>query len=596
MRRLSLFVLLALIATFSGATGQTKAPPAKAADPATPKFAPGTVPAGYTAKVIEGFTLFMSDETLKNDTDSKLERKPIQALELELQTVVKLLPPDAVKALRNVLIWVDWDKVVASASGRAGAPLARYYGGHQLQMLEKGEHALKAKAVSVLRMKGIAELHQPKNDVGHCFLLHELAHAVHYELLGRDNAAIQALYKQALERKLYDLKAYVSTSEAEYFAELTCAYFDQLSYYPRTRADLKKHDPAAFAYLERIWGKRALPATETTTAKSKGDPDLKLDKIDLGKAVMGPPVTPTELKDKPVLIFYWNATTSSSMSFFPKVNAWDNELGNFGLSTLGVHLTGATKNDFAAEARNRGVTFPITESRFTSKAMVTDSKDFPHAVVFEHTGECVFRGPAFEAEEPMRVAVGKYLLAAIGKDSFAKSIAPLAEAIGKGKAPATIFPQLASLAKVTDAETAEQAKLMLEKLSAGGERTLTEGEALVTKDPVAAYMKLEKLPAIYKGSPLATKATDLLTKLRKDKGVQFELRARTTLAVVQRMDVDLSSRPGSFDPRLERFRTENGAALKQLQETIVGMKKTFPNTKAVDEAVRIGEKYSLAVK
>jgi hypothetical protein len=84
--------------------------------------------------------------------------------------------------------------------------------------------------------------------------------------------------------------------------------------------------------------------------------------------------------------------------------------------------------------------------------------------------------------------------------------------------------------------------------------------------------------------------------LRKDKAVQFELRARTTLAVVQRMDVDLSSRPGSFDPRLERFRTENGAALKQLQETILGMKKTFPNTKAVEDAVRIGEKYSLAVK
>jgi len=595
MRRLSLFVLLLLIATISAATAQTKTPPAKP-DPANPKFAPGTVPPGYSAKVIEGFTIFISDETLKNDADSKLERKPLQALELELQTVVKLLPDNAVKALRNVLIWVDWDKVVASASGRAGAPLARYYGGHQLQMLEKGEHPLKAKAVSVLRMNRIAELHQPKDDLGHCFLLHELAHAVHFELLGRDNPVLQSLYKQALERKLYDLKAYVSTSEAEYFAELTCAYFDQLSYYPRTRVELKKHDPAAYTYLERIWGKRSGSTGETTT-KSRGDPDLKLDKVELGKAVgAGPQVVRTELKDKPVLIFYWNATTSSSMSFFPKVNAWDNELSNFGLATVGVHLTGATKNDFLAEARNRAVNFPISEGRFIEGGMVTDSKDFPLAVVFEHTGECVFRGPAFEAEETVRVAVGKYLLAGVGRDSYAKSIAPVAEAIGKGKAPSTVFAQLASLAKVTDAETSEQAKLMLEKMSAGGERVFAEGEALVAKDPVGAYLKLEKLPVIYKGSPVATKANDVLTKLRKDKAVVFELRARTTLSVVQRMDVDLSSRPGSFDPRLERFRQENGPALKALQDSILQMKKAFPNTRAVEDAVRIGEKYSLAVK
>jgi hypothetical protein len=113
---------------------------------------------------------------------------------------------------------------------------------------------------------------------------------------------------------------------------------------------------------------------------------------------------------------------------------------------------------------------------------------------------------------------------------------------------------------------------------------------------VGAYLKLEKLPVIYKGSPVATKANDILTKLRKDKAVAFELRARTTLTVVQRMDVDLSSRPGSFDPRLERFRQENGPALKALQDMILQMKKAFPNTRAVEDAVRIGEKYSLAVK
>jgi hypothetical protein len=34
-----------------------------------------------------------------------------------------------------------------------------------------------------------------------------------------------------MERKLLDERSYAATNELEFFAEMTCAYYDQLDYY-----------------------------------------------------------------------------------------------------------------------------------------------------------------------------------------------------------------------------------------------------------------------------------------------------------------------------------------------------------------------------
>src|SRR5687768_12287786 len=41
-------------------------------------------PPGYKKDNLRGFTLYFSDEVLKQDRDSKLERQPLEALEREL--------------------------------------------------------------------------------------------------------------------------------------------------------------------------------------------------------------------------------------------------------------------------------------------------------------------------------------------------------------------------------------------------------------------------------------------------------------------------------------------------------------------------------
>jgi hypothetical protein len=188
------------------------------------------------------------------------------------------------------------------------------------------------------------------------------------------------------------------------------------------------------------------------------------------------------------------------------------------------------------------------------------------------------------------------LVAATGRETFPKALLPLTEALQKGKPPSSVLPKIVPLTRSPDAETAEAAKLLVETITEGGRKVLQEAEPLVKSDPVAAFLKLERLPAVFKDTAVAARANDLLVKLRPDKAVQIELRARTALAAVKKVDSELSSRAGSFDPTQEAFRKKNALLLTQLQEAVVQMKKSWPKAWATEEALRIGEKYGLAVR
>lgn len=96
-------------------------------------------------------------------------------------------------------------------------------------------------------------------------VLHELAHAYHYQFLpgGFANPTIKAAYDQAIARKLYaavlyrdgrTLPAYAATNPMEYFAELSEAFFGVNEFYPFVRAELGKHDPAGFEAVQAVWG------------------------------------------------------------------------------------------------------------------------------------------------------------------------------------------------------------------------------------------------------------------------------------------------------------------------------------------------------
>jgi hypothetical protein len=245
----------------------------------------------------------------------------------------------------------------------------------------------------------------------------------------------------------------------------------------------------------------------------------------------------------------------------------------------------------AAESRN--VAFTVTEGRWVNGDLISDFKDFPRCLIFDPSGRCVFKGAPFDAETAVRTAVGAALVDGAGITEFPKGTAAQAEALRKGKSPALVLPQLLTHSRSSDDDTAAAAKKMIASLTAGGQQALEQAEPLIKDDPVGAYLKIERLPLVYKGTPLATSATKMLGKLKRDKGVNAELRARPTLVMVRSADAELSSRPGAFDPKLKEFREENAELLQQMRAAIIQMKKTWPTSRATAEAVRTAEHYGL---
>ncbi|MFO0929618.1 MAG: hypothetical protein U0736_21740 [Gemmataceae bacterium] len=253
-------VLLLLGLVVADAPGQVKPK-----GPAKPKA--GGSPAGYRKQAIQGFTLYIHEDVFKNNDDPKWDRKPLDVLDLELSTIVKKLPPRAVTALRRLLVWIEWaDESDPDLDRGVVAKYYGVYGNLALWSLGKNKHPLKANNIEVVNMQALTREHQPGVKLERCVLLHEMAHAVHHQVIGMSNAGVRSAFRAARERGLYaEAKdvygrtlrpTYAATNDREYFAELTCAYLDKLYYFPHTADDLKEYDPTGYKVMEQVWGSR----------------------------------------------------------------------------------------------------------------------------------------------------------------------------------------------------------------------------------------------------------------------------------------------------------------------------------------------------
>src|SRR5262249_32620230 len=205
----------------------------------------------------------LQSKVLDNADYPKFKRKPLDVLELELNTITRVLPPRTVQVLRGIVIWVEWDDVDDPDHGFAVAKYYGVWGSRALWSLTENKHPLKANNVEIISLKSLTREHQPGVKQERCVILHELSHAVHLQLFGPDNPHIKTAYRQAMERGLYDeaenvngrkIKPYARANEKEYFAELSCAYLNKLHYFPFNRDDLKKHDPTGYKMMEATWG------------------------------------------------------------------------------------------------------------------------------------------------------------------------------------------------------------------------------------------------------------------------------------------------------------------------------------------------------
>jgi len=245
-----LLLMLASVSEAGGALPPDAKQPFKSDKPAKEVFN------GYYLRSPSKFKMYVSRLAYEKSDEAK--GVPLAHLDAELARIAEIFPETALKSLRQVPVWVEWDHVIP----RSVKAYAVYYGGTGHALDTEGVDPRKAGCVVVLSLKTAHDM-KSKQKLKQNVLLHEFAHAIHQALFGFDNAYIINAYDQAVSRDLYvrvkhddgeKRDAYAITSSAEYFAELTCAYFDRLDYYPHDAKELKDYDSVGYELMTKAYG------------------------------------------------------------------------------------------------------------------------------------------------------------------------------------------------------------------------------------------------------------------------------------------------------------------------------------------------------
>ena len=214
----------------------------------TPRFTPTD---RYVVRDIEGWKVYFHGELVHRHAE--LDRQVQVVLAGRLHEVTRMVPPAALAKLRTVKIWMEY----RHWRSRSGA-----YHPSRGWLVKNGYNPDKTDSIEFARAERFLRVVRVQPSV----VLHELAHAYHDQFLpdGFANKPLRAAYERAKAAKDYDacllytgrrLRAYAMTNPMEYFAELSEAYFGTNDFYPFVVAELKTHDPKAYALLRKLWSR-----------------------------------------------------------------------------------------------------------------------------------------------------------------------------------------------------------------------------------------------------------------------------------------------------------------------------------------------------
>jgi hypothetical protein len=206
----------------------------------------------YTIELTEGWTLRINHRLTTEHPTETAHAKDL--LQKQLALINQAVPPKAVEFLHTVPLWFN------PRYPGTQPPRAEYHPNAQW-LRENGRNPQMAKAVEFTNI----EIFERETRRMPWFVLHELSHAYHDQVLGFENPEIIAAYEQAVKSGTYDHvkrwtgteevveRAYAMTNFKEYFAEDTEAYFGRNDFQPFTREELRQTDPGMSALLERLW-------------------------------------------------------------------------------------------------------------------------------------------------------------------------------------------------------------------------------------------------------------------------------------------------------------------------------------------------------
>lgn len=353
----------------------------------------------------------------------------------------------------------------------------------------------------------------------------------------------------------------------------------------RSEADSPKTKPEAKSKSDAK-DKKAEPESRLNMKMTTAD-------INFGSHLMGPKVDAVDLKGHVVLVDYWGVNCPPCRAAMPRTAALYSELADFGLIVLGSHVQNANADEVRTVARSLGASFPISSQ--TRVAGSEDSNGLPHCILFDHSGKCIFRGLPGDVERLIRTSVGQALVDGAARDKFSATLTPLVQDLKKGRPPVTLLPRVVAL-QSSNGDVGAEAKALLSSMTTGGLKKMEKAEAIYESEPLEAFLLVEKIPLVYKGTPVAHKASEMIAKLKRDKTVTAEIAARASLESIRKIEQQLSVKLQTGDPKKSDFQKANASLLKQLKDKSLAMRKSWPDARATQEALLIAEKFEATPK
>ena len=212
---------------------------------------PLALPTKHTTRDIEGWSVRVDDRFLAGESAAIGERA-LKLLTARLVSIEIVVPEPALVKLRAVAIELDLDY---------GDLKQMQYHPDAGWLKEHGYSEALAKCVHIPRADDF--LSPFENHRMPWVVLHELSHAYHDQVLGFDDARIEAAWKKFRDSGKYQSvltspgpmrEHYGLTNAKEFFAEMTESYFGSNDFYPFVAGELKQAEPEVFKLLEEIWG------------------------------------------------------------------------------------------------------------------------------------------------------------------------------------------------------------------------------------------------------------------------------------------------------------------------------------------------------
>ena len=209
-----------------------------------PRFKPTYA---YASHEIEGWHVWVSHAL--NADHPVLTQDTLRQLKNHLYRISQRVPPPALKKLRSVKIWVEYED-------RNHACMCYHPDKDWLV-----EHGYNPDKTATVELANAANFLKWTHDQP-WMVLHELARAYHHQVLGHDNPDIAKAFAWAKEAGIYKEVLRINgktgrhdalDNDQAYFAESSEAYFGTNDFYPFVHAELKAHDPNMFALMEKLW-------------------------------------------------------------------------------------------------------------------------------------------------------------------------------------------------------------------------------------------------------------------------------------------------------------------------------------------------------